>query len=384
MKIHIENLSKRFGATTVITGVSLDIEHGEMLTLLGASGSGKTTLLRMIAGLERPDSGRILFGDQVVNDPANRIFVPARARNLGMVFQSYALWPHLDVAGNLSLALSERGSDSAGIRARVDSALQLVGLDGLGTRAIHQLSGGQQQRVALARALVAQPALLLFDEPLSNLDAGLREQMRTEISSLQKRLGITAVFVTHDQTEALALSDRIVILDRGSVAQIDTPDDLYRAPRSGMTARFLGKANLLPAQARDGGVRVGTVTLQIAQPVSSGGAAAGLERASMTLMIRPEAVEFATAGALAGTLAPNTVRGDVRHVELQGALRLYDLWVEALAQHLLVYCPSQQAVREGLVDLYLPPAQLRPIGAAHVFDAEADREADTKADAASR
>ena len=263
MKITIERLAKRFGATPVIRELSLVIDSGQLLTLLGASGSGKTTLLRMIAGLERPDGGRILFDDRVVCDPAAGIFVPPRERQLGMVFQSYALWPHLDVAGNLGLALHERGLAGAAIRERVAQALRLVGLEGLAERAIHQLSGGQQQRVALARALVAEPALLLFDEPLSNLDAALREQMREEIRTLQQRLGITAVFVTHDQAEALALSDRIAVLDHGRVAQIDTPDALYLRPHSQMTARFMGQVNLLQARGEAGAVRVGSVRLEL-------------------------------------------------------------------------------------------------------------------------
>ncbi len=352
MKITIERLAKRFGATPVIRELSLVIDSGQLLTLLGASGSGKTTLLRMIAGLERPDGGRILFDDRVVCDPAAGIFVPPRERQLGMVFQSYALWPHLDVAGNLGLALHERGLAGAAIRERVAQALRLVGLEGLAERAIHQLSGGQQQRVALARALVAEPALLLFDEPLSNLDAALREQMREEIRTLQQRLGITAVFVTHDQAEALALSDRIAVLDHGRVAQIDTPDALYLRPHSQMTARFMGQVNLLQARGEAGAVRVGSVRLELDAAVPTG---------ELALMIRPEAVAFADAA----TPTQNTLAGEIEHAELLGPLRCYRVRVAALGSSLMVFEASAHAARAGQVQLHLPPAQLRPLPAAN-------------------
>jgi iron(III) transport system ATP-binding protein len=349
MRITIEHLVKRFGTTEVIRDVSLQVDSGAMVTLLGASGSGKTTLLRMVAGLERPDAGRILFDDRVVDDPAAGVFVPPRERRLGMVFQSYALWPHRDVHGNLDLALRERGMAPAEIEARVANALRQVGLEGLGQRAIHQLSGGQQQRVALARALVAEPALLLFDEPLSNLDAALREQMRGEIRALQQRLGITALFVTHDQAEALALSDRIAVLDRGRVAQLDTPEGLYLQPTSAMTAQFMGHANLLPGRAEAGGMRVAGVLLVLETPVPAGSAA---------LMIRPEALRFVAADS-AGV---NTLDGEIEQAELLGPLRSYRVRVPALDAALTVFELSARAPRTGAVRVELPPAQLRALG----------------------
>ena len=213
--VSLEHVSKRFGTVQAVRNLHLDVEPGKVISFLGPSGCGKTTSLRIIAGLERPDEGVVRIKETVVADPKRRVFVPAHKRNLGMVFQSYAIWPHLTVAANVAYPLRVRSLSREEIREKVSAALALVGLDGLEDRPSSLMSGGQQQRVALARALVYEPDLLLLDEPFSNLDAKLREQMRVELKLLQRKLGITVVFVTHDQVEALSLSDRIVLMSAG-------------------------------------------------------------------------------------------------------------------------------------------------------------------------
>jgi ABC-type Fe3+/spermidine/putrescine transport system ATPase subunit len=244
MRIAIDNLTKRFGALTAVGGVSLTIEQGELFTLLGPSGCGKTTLLRLLAGFYTPDAGEIRFGDKVVNE------VPPHERGIGMVFQNYALWPHMTVSQNVSYGLKLRKVAKGEMAARVGAVLEKVGLTGLGERYPGQLSGGQQQRVALARALVLNPQMLLLDEPLSNLDAKIRVQVRSEIRKLQKDLGITAVYVTHDQEEALAMSDRIAVFDHGTACQIGPPKTLYERPATRFVADFIGINNLIEGTVR--------------------------------------------------------------------------------------------------------------------------------------
>jgi ABC-type Fe3+/spermidine/putrescine transport system ATPase subunit len=248
MKIEIRAVSKRFGSVTAVDAVSLAIADGELFTLLGPSGCGKTTLLRLIAGFYRPDGGALVFGDRVVND------VPPFARNIGMVFQNYALWPHMTVFQNVAYGLRLRGLGREALRTRVGEGLRTVNLVGLESRYPGQLSGGQQQRVALARALVLNPDILLLDEPLSNLDAKIRVQVRAEIRKLQQELGITTVYVTHDQEEALSLSDRVAVMRDGRVLQVGGPRDLYERPRSRFVADFVGTNNLIPGTvaAREG------------------------------------------------------------------------------------------------------------------------------------
>jgi spermidine/putrescine ABC transporter ATP-binding subunit len=232
--LHLERISKRFGRTEAVREVSLEIRDGEILTLLGPSGCGKTTTLRCIAGFIRPDSGEIYLDGRAITD------LPAERRGIGIVFQNYALWPHMTVRENLAFGLRLRRLPAGEIRRRVEWALSLVRLSGLESRYPRELSGGQQQRVALARALVITPSVLLLDEPLSNLDAQLREEMRFELRDLQKRLGITTVYVTHDQAEALVLSDRIAILNRGELAQVGTPHEIYERPANPFVAGFMG------------------------------------------------------------------------------------------------------------------------------------------------
>ncbi|MDX3808133.1 ABC transporter ATP-binding protein [Bosea thiooxidans] len=240
--LELAGLQKRYGNSVAVDDVSLSVEQGEAVALLGPSGCGKTTTLRMLAGLVAPDHGAIsLDGAEITRLPAHR-------RNMGYVFQSYALFPHLSVARNIAFGLEERGVARQEIARRVDEALALVRLAGLGQRRPKELSGGQQQRVALARALVIQPSVLLLDESLSNLDAKLRDAMRHEIRSIQRSLGITTLFVTHDQVEALTMCDRIAVMHRGRIAQIGGAEDIYDRPATRFVAEFVGRANVLPIQ----------------------------------------------------------------------------------------------------------------------------------------
>jgi iron(III) transport system ATP-binding protein len=293
-RVVLEEVTKRFGQTVAVAGVSLTIEPGELVTLLGPSGCGKTTTLRIVAGLETAGSGRVFIGDTEVTH------LPPNARDVTMVFQSYALFPHLTVFENVAYGLRVLKQPEAEVQKAVRDVLELVGMPGLEGRSPSALSGGQQQRVAVARALVMQPKVLLFDEPLSNLDAKLRKRMREEIRLLQQRLGITAIYVTHDQAEALAISDRIVVMDRGRVSQIGTPLELYHAPGNRFVAEFIGEANFLAAQiesVEDGwaGIRIGPQRLR----VRSRSAAAG----PVTVLARPEAIRIRTQGeGLAGTI----------------------------------------------------------------------------------
>ncbi len=293
--LRIEALTKRFGETVAVSGLSLELHEGEFLSLLGPSGCGKTTTLRMIAGFERPDSGRIvLSGSDITRLPPQR-------RKTGMVFQSYALFPHLDVFENVAYGLRSQGVAAAEIRPRVLRALERVDLSGYETRAVQALSGGQQQRVALARAMAPEPPLLLLDEPLSNLDAALRERTRVELRALLKEFGITAVFVTHDQEEAFALSDRIAVLDRGVLRQLGSPEDLYHRPATAFVAAFVGRANFIPAELvrRDGGRGVCELPGGARWEARLQEGASGPE---VSAMVRPEALGlFAPGDAPAGT-----------------------------------------------------------------------------------
>jgi ABC-type Fe3+/spermidine/putrescine transport system ATPase subunit len=244
--LRLEAVTKLFGVTRAVDGVSLEVQRGHVFTLLGPSGCGKTTTLRMIAGLERPDEGRIVFAGKTVADASTNAFVPPHKRNLGMVFQSYAIWPHMTVFDNVAYPLRLRRLPKQHIQQKVERVLDLVGMAGFANRPAPDLSGGQQQRVALCRALVYEPDLLLLDEPFSNLDARLRLQMRVEVRLLQQRLGITVLFVTHDQVEALSMSDQIAVLNQGHVEQVGLPSELYDRPASTFVRDFLGQTISLP------------------------------------------------------------------------------------------------------------------------------------------
>ena len=243
--IKIENLLKKFGTMVAVNHINLEIEKGEMLTLLGPSGCGKTTTLRCIAGLEKPDGGDILIDGRPM---FSKGFVPPSQREIGMVFQNYAVWPHLRVFDNVAYGLKLQKLPKSVIREKVTEALESVGLTGLGRRYPGQLSGGQQQRVALARALVRNPKVLLLDEPLSNLDAKLREKMRFEIKSLVRRMHMTAVYVTHDQAEAMVISDRIAVMETGNIVQVGVPEEIYKKPANRFVADFIGTTNFIPGE----------------------------------------------------------------------------------------------------------------------------------------
>jgi iron(III) transport system ATP-binding protein len=243
--VRLENVSKRFGNVEAVAAFSETIREGEFVSLLGPSGCGKTTTLRILAGFERATTGRVFIGSELVSCSETRTYKPPEDRNIGMVFQSYAVWPHMNVFANVAYPLKVRGASQKSIREKVAHVLDLVHLEGLEKRLPSQLSGGQQQRVALARALVAEPSLLLLDEPLSNLDAKLRESMRFEIKDVQRRLGITVIYVTHDQAEAMVMSDRIIVMDKGYVQQTGRPKDIYEAPANRFVADFIGLINFL-------------------------------------------------------------------------------------------------------------------------------------------
>jgi iron(III) transport system ATP-binding protein len=280
--VRLERITKRFGSFVAVEDLTLTIPAGQLVTLLGPSGCGKTTTLRMVAGLEHPTAGRVWLGDEDVTP------LPASNRSVTMVFQSYALFPHLSVFENIAYGLRIARLRDADIRAQVADVLTLVGLPQVEARYPAQLSGGQQQRVALARALVMKPKVLLFDEPLSNLDAKLRKRVRAEIRELQRRLGITSIYVTHDQAEALALSDVIVVMNQGRVEQVGSPTDLYRRPATRFVADFIGEANLLPGHHEGGMVRVGGYTFAYTQEHAPSG--------DVAVMARPETIELHTDG----------------------------------------------------------------------------------------
>ncbi len=242
VSVRLKNITKRFGKTIAVNNVSFEVKDKEFFTLLGPSGCGKTTTLRIIAGLLEPDSGEVYFDDRLMNK------VPPEKRNVTMVFQNFALFPHMNVYDNIAFGLKMRGWSKADIDKRVKEVIRMLHLEGLEHKYPHQLSGGQQQRVGLARALAPQPDVILFDEPLSNLDANLREQIRFELRDLVKRVGITAIYVTHDQAEALVVSDRIAIMRAGKIVQIGTPVEVYERPNSVFVANFLGIASLIPGK----------------------------------------------------------------------------------------------------------------------------------------
>jgi iron(III) transport system ATP-binding protein len=316
-----------------VDGVSLEAPGGRILTLLGPSGCGKSTTLRCVAGLERPDDGEILFDDRVVFSRAGRAFTPPERRNVGMVFQSYAVWPHLTVYENVAYPMEVRRVARREIRRRVQAALALVGLDALGDRPAPYLSGGQQQRVALARALVYEPEVLLLDEPLSNLDARIRETVREDLRALQRRLGITTIYVTHDQVEALALSDTIAVMEAGRVIEVGTPQDLYTRPRTRFTAAFLGEISYLAGTVtRDAGGEV--IVRTRSGPLRCGSAPAVADGAAVVAGVRPEHVILSTQRPSAW---PNVFEGVVASAQYEGGRVKYRVAMGAL--DLLAYGP---------------------------------------------
>jgi len=290
-KLSVRDLVVRYGDVTAVDRVSFDVAEGEFVSLLGPSGCGKTTTLRCIAGLESATAGQIHIGDDLVTDGPN-----ARApehRGVNMVFQSYAVWPHMTVFDNTAYGLRTKRMPKPEIATRVAEVLRLVGLTGLESRYGTELSGGQQQRVAVARAVVTAPRLLLFDEPLSNLDAGLRERMRFELVELQRRLGRTSVYVTHDQSEAMVMSDRIILMNQGRIVQEGSPRDLYERPASRFAAEFVGNANLLQARVTDTHPD-GSSSVALADGMTLRSTMSGTPGAAVLLCIRPENIEPVT------------------------------------------------------------------------------------------
>ena len=293
-RLSLVELTKTFSNTvsdvTAVDHINLDIRPGEFITLLGPSGCGKTTTLRMIAGFEDATSGQVML------DGENMVVVPPNKRPMSMVFQSYALFPHLSVRENVAYGLRLRKKSAEEIKEEVDIALAAMNLTAMADRAPSQLSGGQQQRVALARAMVVRPKVLLFDEPLSNLDAKLRVKMRVEIRRMQKRLGISSVYVTHDQSEAMAMSDRIVVMNSGRIEQVDTPEEIYLHPASVFVADFVGRANFVPAQAQevgeDGMVEIEALGQKIRVRSSEGAKEAVREGKETVLLVRPESMRI--------------------------------------------------------------------------------------------
>lgn len=322
MKVTIENLTLKYGKFTAIEDLSLEIGDHESLVLLGKSGCGKTSTMRCIAGLEEPTAGRITIGDTVVFDAARGINVPAHKRNVGMVFQSYAVWPHMTVFQNVAYSLLLQKRPKAEIRQRVLETLELVGLAEFADRGASLLSGGQMQRVALARSLVMQPSLLLLDEPLSNLDARLRDRLRVELRELQLKLGLTTVYVTHDQQEAFALADRIALMQGGAITQMDDPTTMYTQPASAWIAYFLGVSNIPPVTpAGHGTYSLTGSSLTVAS--ANGEPAPGAT--DLRACVRSEHVNLSASGAP----GVNSWRGVVRVASFQGsqvryAVELFD------------------------------------------------------------
>jgi iron(III) transport system ATP-binding protein len=293
--IRIDRVTKRFGAVTAVRDLSLAVADREFVTLLGPSGCGKTTLLRLLAGFMAPDAGEIRAGDRTLSTPAG--VVPPERRGMGMVFQSYAVWPHRTVYQNVAFGLEVRRVPRAETRRRVSRMLELVNLAGLEQRYPSELSGGQQQRVALARSLVVEPGILLLDEPLSNLDAKLRERMRWELKELQRRTGITFVYVTHDQSEAMALSDRVAVMHQGELMQFGPPREVYARPASKTVADFMGLVNLVPARvARAAGER-SVVTIAGGQSLGLALPPGASQGQAVHVAIRPESVRLSAPGA---------------------------------------------------------------------------------------
>ena len=328
VSIHIRNLTKHFGSVVALDNINLTVESGEMFFLLGPSGCGKTTLLRHIAGFYTPDKGHLLFDDKDITH------LPAHKRNTAMMFQSYALWPHLNVGENVAFGLRERKLPKTEIESRVQESLQMVKMGDLAGRTINQLSGGQQQRVALARSIAVRPDALLLDEPLSNLDAKLRLEMRSEIRRICKEFGVTAVYVTHDQKEALHLADRMAIMEKGVISQVGTPRDIFRSPHTASVASFIGEANFLPAEfiAPSGsgsyatahtthGIFTGRITDPAWQPVSG---------EKVQLCLRPEALRLtdlpAAANLITGRLTDSVYLGELAQYTVRDPVgRLFHL-----------------------------------------------------------
>jgi iron(III) transport system ATP-binding protein len=350
----VKSFSTASAPVRAIDDVSFAVAERTCYALLGPSGCGKTTTLRCVAGLEHADAGVIEIGGQVVSDPARGIFVPVHERPIGIVFQSYAIWPHLNVFENIAYPLRVRRPriESDEIRSRVMEVLRLVGMDDMAQRPAPQLSGGQQQRVALARAIVREPALLLLDEPLSNLDARLRDEMRDELSDMISRIGITALYVTHDQAEAFVLADTVAVMNSGKIVQEGTPRDIYARPRASFIATFLGDANLLSGRVEGSGAETlilleGSVAhlLALTSPALPGTA--------VVVMIRPEDVHLSTVPPLSKT---NVLSGHVEYVSFHGSQVECGVAIGGARIRAVVH-PTEAPAEGGSVWLRIDPAR---------------------------
>ena len=337
--VTIKHITKAFGDNVVLKEFNETFQEGEFITLLGPSGCGKTTMLRIIAGFEKPTSGELYIDNQLVS--GGKTFIPPEKRSIGMVFQSYAVWPHMNVFDNVAYPLRIKKESKTNIKEAVDRVLAIVHLSQYAERFPNQLSGGQQQRVALARALVAAPKLLLLDEPLSNLDAKLRESMRFEIKEIQKQLGITVVYVTHDQTEAMAMSDRIFLINRGVVQQCGTPEEIYNHPANQFVADFLGKVDFFKGEVANGRI---VLTGMNGQSIPYDGPRTG----KVDVAVRPENLYFSETGELEGILESQYYLGDVDDCRV----RVGDILVRVIANgYEYKSLKNGQKVRLGIRDI---------------------------------
>ena len=343
-EIHVRNLVKEFGDQRALDDVTFDVADGELFTLLGPSGCGKSTTLMSIAGFQQPETGSIAVGGETFFDATRGLAVPAERRNLGIVFQSYAVWPHMTVFDNLAFPLKVRKLRRQAIRMRVREVLELVEMAQYEQRYPHQLSGGQQQRVALARALVYSPSVLLLDEPFSNLDAKLRERARAWVKELQHRLGLTTIFVTHDQDEALSMSDRVAVMSAGEVQQIGTPEDVYHRPVNRFVAEFVGRVNLIEGVLADGVVAVKGSPHRLVVGEADGVAGA------VTIVVRPEAVSVLRPDdtSVNGT---NTWEASVGRVAFLGDHYEYEVTAGPLALTVV----SSRRVEGDRIKVHIPP-----------------------------
>ncbi len=306
--VRLQNITKWYGDVKAVSRLNIEIEQGECFSMLGPSGCGKTTTLRMVAGFEDIDEGEISVGDRIFSSSAKKYYLPPEKRDIGMVFQAFAVWPHMNVFNNVAFPLQIRKMSKIEVAERALRAIKYTGLAGCESTFPNELSGGQKQRIALARAIAINPTVMLLDEPLSNLDPKLREEMRFEIKDLQRKFGFTIIYVTHDQTEAMALSHRILVMDRGVVQQIDTPINIYKNPANKFVFSFIGLSNFLPAKIHEGAIFL------------EGAAGAGpvsclippeIREKKMTLAIRPAEIDFTGEGGLCGVIRKKTYLGDV-------------------------------------------------------------------------
>ncbi len=357
--VTIKGLTRRYGEVAAVEALDLHVKPGELLALLGPSGCGKTTTLRLVAGFLKPDAGEIWVGERCLSSPAT--VIPPERRRMAMIFQSYALWPHMTVAQNVAYGLRFNGAPRSDRERRVREMLKVVQLAGYEARYPGELSGGQQQRVAVARALVVEPEILLLDEPLSNLDANLREEMRFEIRRLHEAFGITTLYVTHDQAEAMVISDRVAVLDQGRVAQVGSAEDLFERPRTRFVAQFIGKTNLIDAVAAGPDVvELGALRLRVAATTLRTGA-------PVTISIRPHRIELSRDAAApssrsAGAPGGNRLRGTVQRASYLGEVVDYEVRLDPGGVLVRAAGPATLRLAPGeAVSVHVPPDACIPL-----------------------